>query len=235
MCIALTMTSFIPVALALFMIENSFASSSSGSRVTSSSESDDCSSCVCQSHQGCCREHRSTCLPNPWGGPSTSETSSPPTSSSGIAGLKLRFASSSSSSKTMNAESRPLLEKPRAIETPSDPYTTYTLMPVHTAVACHIASENLDCVYHRLNPVPTLVSVKELCFEGSTRSQDGVRYDWHNEVYFYKGTFLQKQEIKCLLQQGNDPFTDQRFTGCPHQNLIVSSPVFKYNKMGCSR
>lgn len=193
------------------------------SRSSEASGSHDCLPCVCEPHQGCCREHRSTCSLNPWR-PSTSKNTSP--TRRGKHRLMSKFLSPPNPT---DDESKPLLERSETKELPQDLQTTYTLIPIHPAVNCHIAFENLACVSRRLNPAAKPALMRELWCKGST-SSGGVQYYWYNEIYYQRGTFLQKQDIQCWLYNSFNCRAEQRFTGCPHQSLSVSSPRFRHRE-----
>ncbi|KAL7784633.1 hypothetical protein V8C37DRAFT_395495 [Trichoderma ceciliae] len=103
-----------------------------------------------------------------------------------------------------------------------------TLAPIHSTMSYHLSLDHLDCIRRRLNPGTKKAFIPELSCKDSCTSEQGTSYRWSSEIYFRKGSFLQKQEITCFLTEGfENPAED--FTGCPHQSLTISTPEFKVN------
>lgn len=108
---------------------------------------------------------------------------------------------------------------PRALQ------SGHTLTPIHWVIPYHLAFEHLHCIRGRLGHKNKKAFVPELSCSGNATSAQGTIYYWSNEIYFYKGTFLQKQKISCHLY-GTDKNLPEHFSGCPHHSLSVSKPVF---------
>jgi hypothetical protein len=177
-----------------------------------------CSSlqCICGSHQSCCRKHKSLRTPN------TPERPSP---------FRRAVGSISNDSRSLSKEDTDLesetlcdVSEVEAEGLSSDLQSALTLAPIHFAVSYHLSLDNLRCIRSRLASTAKTIFIKELFCEGEATSTRDVNYDWSNEIYFTKGTFLQKQEIICYIDDKRAP--TQHFFCCPHQSLSISSPSF---------
>ncbi|KAL7813422.1 hypothetical protein V8C26DRAFT_421620 [Trichoderma gracile] len=100
-----------------------------------------------------------------------------------------------------------------------------TLAPIHANMAYHLSIDHLACIRGRLSPDITRAFVPELSFKDRCTSETGTEYSWSSEIYFDKGSFLQKQEMDCYQVRG-DENQPQSFTACPHQSLTISTPRF---------
>ncbi|KAL7818360.1 hypothetical protein V8C26DRAFT_397446 [Trichoderma gracile] len=166
------------------------------------------SPCVCGPHQGCCRKHNSLRSPN------RAFVEQSPTS--------LRFQCFTSSQSDV---SKPETGDNETEESTLGPQSSLTITPVHAVMAYHLSLDHLNCIRGRLKPGTARAFIPELSYEDDCSSEIGTRYCLSNEIYFHRGTFLQKQEVDCYLhrQDDNQP---EHFTTCPHQSLTVSVPQF---------
>lgn len=107
----------------------------------------------------------------------------------------------------------------------SSTQSALTLVPIHSAISYHLSLDNLRCIRRRIPEEVEKVCIKDLSYEDKCTSVTSTSYRWSNEIYFYRGTFLQKQKIICSLPKGyeNSP---ESFTACPHQSLSISAPEF---------
>ncbi|KAL6789454.1 hypothetical protein GGI42DRAFT_337761 [Trichoderma sp. SZMC 28013] len=109
------------------------------------------------------------------------------------------------------------------INTPNT--SLFTLAPIHHSIQYHLSMNNLNCISRRLNPETESRYILELSLAGSATSDTATQYRWSSEIYFDKGTFLQKQEIRAAFWR-DDENPPEHFTGCPHQSLSVYTPDF---------
>ncbi|KAL6852148.1 hypothetical protein J3F83DRAFT_756733 [Trichoderma novae-zelandiae] len=155
--------------------------------------------CLCGPHQGCCRKHNSLRSPN-----------------------------------------RRLLEHPDICLTKAGAVhiktgdaliglqSALTLVPIHSVMAYHLSLDHLECIRGRLSPGTKTAFIPELSYEDGCVSESLTDYSWSNEIYFSKGSFLQKQEIDCY-QSRADENRPESFTACPHRSLTISTPEFTIN------
>lgn len=105
--------------------------------------------------------------------------------------------------------------------------SAHTLVPIHPAVQSHLSLDHLDCVRRQrgLKWYTAATYIPELSDGGHSQMKSGSTFNyWSNEVYFARGTFLQKQEVSCW--QREDSKSSICLTNCPHQALDISEPVF---------
>ncbi|KAL7952242.1 hypothetical protein V8C34DRAFT_324007 [Trichoderma compactum] len=103
--------------------------------------------------------------------------------------------------------------------------STFTLKPMHSAMKYHLSFDNLSCIRNRLSSEAEKVFIPELSIAGSAASDQGTQYRWTSEIYFDKGTFLQKQEIVTGFYETGE-YPPEHFIGCPHQSLSIFTPEF---------
>jgi hypothetical protein len=110
-------------------------------------------------------------------------------------------------------------------ESTPGPQSSLTITPVHAVMAYHLSLDHLSCIRGRLAPGTKMAFIPELSYEDHCVSEISTSYCLSSEIYFHRGTFLQKQEVDCYLhrQEENQP---EHFTTCPHQILTVSAPQF---------
>ncbi|KAK3934919.1 hypothetical protein QBC46DRAFT_398640 [Diplogelasinospora grovesii] len=93
----------------------------------------------------------------------------------------------------------------------------------------HLAFYHLDCIRRQfragLDLAKAATFIPELSCSGTSSFDQNGRheYSWSSDVYFDKGTFLQKQEIRCVMERGGSYPSEIRLTCCPHDTLILSS------------
>jgi hypothetical protein len=116
---------------------------------------------------------------------------------------------------------------------PFDAQSVGTLAPLHPSLPYHLAFYHLDCVRHQLKlasrhiTLPRRLFIPELSCSGTSDFfHDRHTYTWSNEVYFEKGTFLQKQEIEYYVDEGS-PYPAIPLTSCPHTTVKLQRPLFK--------
>ena len=114
-------------------------------------------------------------------------------------------------------------------ELPFDSLSAGTLAPLHPTMPYHLAFYHLDCIRRQLDPTVKVALVSELSCSGtSSFYQGGPKYTWSSDVYFDKGTFLQKQEISYAFgrESNRQKIT---LTGCPHSSITINRLWFKDN------
>lgn len=129
---------------------------------------------------------------------------------------------------------------------PFDAKSYDTLTPLHPTMPYHLAFYHLDCVRRELFPDPgsrEIAFVSQLSCSGtalfyggmSSMNRDSPEYKWSSEVYFDKGTFLQKQEISCLVGESKRSpsyLRNLEFTACPHHKFRVNFLRAKVKRNG---
>ncbi|KAL7897427.1 hypothetical protein HDV64DRAFT_252669 [Trichoderma sp. TUCIM 5745] len=166
------------------------------------SVANDCNeSCLCMHHQGCCRMHTSLRTPN-----------------------------------------RGYLEQPhysglRALERLINPTTNetalvtgvssaLTLLPIHNVVNYHLSLDHLTCVRRHFDPRSDTDLVESLSCSDKHVSRQYCYYYWLNDIYFRRGTFIQRQQMRCHVS--DRARNSEYFAGCPHQSLRIHTPRFEY-------
>lgn len=102
-----------------------------------------------------------------------------------------------------------------------------TLLPIHKAMNYHLSLDHLNCVRDKISRSTTKAAIiTELTCASYCASQADNYYDWTNDIYFDKGTFLQRQQMRCNLSDRNKK--SEYFAGCPHQSIRIYPPKFGY-------
>ncbi|KAK6223990.1 hypothetical protein LQW54_000136 [Pestalotiopsis sp. IQ-011] len=129
---------------------------------------------------------------------------------------------------------------------PFDAKSYDTLTPLHPTMPYHLAFYHLDCVRRELFPDPDsreVAFVSQLSCSGTAQFYGGTsaiyrnspEYTWSSEVYFDKGTFLQRQEISCLVGEPKQPprfLRNFEFTACPHHKFRVNHVRVRVKRSG---
>ena len=158
--------------------------------------------CVCGPHRGCCRKHSSIRSPS--------------------RRLNKHPCISHQCKQLLPIDwNDPKAEKFPLVDLQSAP----TLDPIHANMAYHLSINHLACIRGRLSPDTNRAFIPELSIADRCTSENGMNYSWSSEIYFDKGSFLQKQEMDCYQTRG-DENQPQTFTPCPHQSLTISTPRF---------
>lgn len=132
---------------------------------------------------------------------------------------------------------KPQSPKPQSLffsSLPFDPVSVNTIQPIHKSVSHHLAFYHLHCIRRQLNPKVSSAFIPELSCNGTAHFYEhGPEFAWSSEIYFDRGTFLQKQEISCVLEPGPD-IEDINFSECPHRFFKVGnlSSIEKNGWMG---
>lgn len=114
-------------------------------------------------------------------------------------------------------------------ELPFDSQSVDTLQPLHPTMPYHLAFYHLDCIRRQLDPGIKVAFIPELSCGGISRFyENSPEYTWSSEIYFDNGTFLQKQELSCVIDRGSDCRT-LKFTACHHITFEIMALWFKYN------
>ncbi|KAH6644996.1 hypothetical protein BKA67DRAFT_541986 [Truncatella angustata] len=107
------------------------------------------------------------------------------------------------------------------MERPFDSLSVDTVAPIHPTMPYHLAFYHLDCVRQKLDRDVQTAFIPELsCGGTSSFYHSGPKYTWSSEIYFQNGTFLQKQEICCIIDEISACGTI-KFTECPHITFKV--------------
>lgn len=158
--------------------------------------------CLCLHHQGCCRMHNS--LRTPIRG----HLDQPDDSS--------RMALEKPANPTMKGKA-PNIEVSSA----------RTLLPIHHVMSYHLSLDHLNCVRHKISRGTTKAAIiPELSCANSCASRAESYYDWLNDIYFDKGTFLQRQQMRCHIS--DQAKRSEYLAGCPHQSIRIYPPKFEY-------
>jgi hypothetical protein len=104
--------------------------------------------------------------------------------------------------------------------------SSLTITPVHATMRYHLSLDHLACVRRQFDSGTDVDLVQSLSCNGSYTSKECNYYDWLNDIYFLRDTFLQRQQMECRL--GDEAKTAEYFVGCPHQSLCISPPEFEY-------
>lgn len=124
--------------------------------------------------------------------------------------------------------SYPKPEPPFYPEIPFDLHSVDAIAPIHPTMPYHLAHYHLNCAYQQPDTNIQPAFIPELSCSGIARfSNNGPEYSWSSEIYFYYGTFLENQEIDCLIDKGSN-YGSIKFTECPHITLDISAPWFQY-------
>lgn len=106
-----------------------------------------------------------------------------------------------------------------------------TLTPIHDNICYHLSFNHLNSILRRRLPGVDKALIPELSYHDGCTSKRCTTYDWLSEIYFVKGTFLQRQQIRCSIyldKHSSSPMPEY-FEGCPHQGLTISVPNIGYN------
>lgn len=113
---------------------------------------------------------------------------------------------------------------------PFDSQSVDTIAPIHPTMPYHLAFYHLECIRRQLNPDVQVAFIPELSCGGTSNFyHNGPKYIWSSEIYFQNGTFLQKQELSCVIEENSDCGT-LKFTECPHITFKVRPLRFKDNE-----
>jgi hypothetical protein len=182
--------------------------------------------CVCESHQGC-HQH------NPMMTAIYRNPLLPPRSQKNVEGMTSKSTQSQSSSIACEefpklpeyTETRPEWSPVFTVRLPFDCQSVRTLTPSHPNMPHHLAFYHLHCIRRQLGPNVRKAFITELSCKGVFNHNELV-YAWSSEVYFDRTTFLQKQEVNCVMRQGSRP-QEITLTSCPHHDLRIEEPIFK--------
>ncbi|KAI0155770.1 hypothetical protein BJ166DRAFT_341624 [Pestalotiopsis sp. NC0098] len=109
---------------------------------------------------------------------------------------------------------------------PFDLSSVDTLTPMHPSIPYHLAFYHLDCIRRQLDPGVSIAFIPELSCNGfDSLHKNGPRFAWSSEIYFHDGTFLQKQELCCVIERDSNA-ADFRLRQCPHAYFKVGQPTF---------
>ncbi|KAI1322497.1 hypothetical protein F5Y16DRAFT_386510 [Xylariaceae sp. FL0255] len=94
----------------------------------------------------------------------------------------------------------------------------------------HLAIYHLDCIRRQLDHNVQVAFIPKLSCSGDSQFNDnGTAYTWSNEIYFQSGTFLQKQELKCVIME-NSSCKSLNFHLCPHMRFKMTGLWFQRNR-----
>jgi hypothetical protein len=131
--------------------------------------------CACHAHQGCCRNHNSIRLAVPWKR-QKSQWRVPKTKSTIINDVGLESDFESDSKVIVDSRS------------------VYTLAPVHRYIQQHLSYDHIVCARQQLDKQTTQTTfIHKLSGRDDASQGSGCRFDSLSEVYFDRGTFLQRQ------------------------------------------
>lgn len=109
----------------------------------------------------------------------------------------------------------------------------HTLVPIHPNVRCHISLDHLDCVRRRrgLKHGTRPVFIEELSSREPDTEFSG--NDWSSELYYYNGSFLQRQQIRLNVKRPARYCI--RIKGCIHTSIDVAPciPSFSSTLKAC--
>ncbi|KAI0126104.1 hypothetical protein BJ170DRAFT_460087 [Xylariales sp. AK1849] len=112
---------------------------------------------------------------------------------------------------------------------PFDSHLVDTLAPIHPTMPYHLAFYHLDCIRRQRGHNVRVAFIPELSCGGTSNFyHNGPEYTWSSEIYFHKESFLQKQEISCMIDEKSNCRTLE-FTECPHITFRIEAPRFEDN------
>lgn len=179
--------------------------------------------CVCEFHQGC-HQH------NPMMTAIYRNPLLPPRSQRNVEEMTQNSTHDESSSIEHEelpeyTEMRPEYCPVFTVRLPFDLQSVRTLIPSHPHMPYHFAFYHLHCIRRQLGLSVRKAFITELSCKG-VFSHNGLEYTWLSDVYFDKGTFLQKQKVSYVI--GQDSRSQEiRLISCPHHDLRIEKPIFK--------
>ncbi|KAK8024136.1 hypothetical protein PG993_012202 [Apiospora rasikravindrae] len=106
---------------------------------------------------------------------------------------------------------------------PFDVASILTLDPMHPAMPYGLAFYHLNYARRQLKPTNSVAFVPELsCSSRSRFGPRGPSFDWTSEVYYNSGSFFQRQEIRCILDEGRNQYPPLEICFCHHQQACFS-------------
>lgn len=107
-----------------------------------------------------------------------------------------------------------------------------TITPIHDKICYHLSFNHLNSIRQRCLPETSQALIPELCCHDRFISKRYTTYDSLSEIYFDKGTFLQRQQMQCCINLNKYSSSRQQeyFIGCPHQSLTISVPIIMFNE-----
>lgn len=104
---------------------------------------------------------------------------------------------------------------------PFDRSSFHWLMPIYPYMPYHLAFYHLDCARRNLDPETKVALISELSCSGKACfDKGGPEYTWSSDIYVNNGTFLQKQDIHCMLDEASE-YKFLPFVGCRHNCFVV--------------
>ncbi|KAI4595115.1 hypothetical protein KJ359_007090 [Pestalotiopsis sp. 9143b] len=95
------------------------------------------------------------------------------------------------------------------------------LLPNYPYMPYYLAFYHLDCARRNLDPKTKVALISELSCSGKACfRKGGPEYTWSSDIYVNNGTFLQKQDIHCMLDDASE-YKFLPFVGCPHNLFAV--------------